>query len=244
MARLLVQFYCSAAVAVFSALSVGAALADGNPSFLPDTGNTRSFNASEEYQSPGGFMPPGHSMTVKGVVMPHSQMGTLTINRPAVDSVHITASEGLDAFDQTLHVDERGVVDQPKSPYPFADLLNSVTGMMASAPAGLQKDTTWDVTVSTPSWMSAMGMSKEMSSIKTTAKVTAVAGNTMLVHADGKNEKDVSSVGGSQKAVIAVTVDCAFVSSQMQKCSRKTSMEVSLSSMDIIISDTVELNAK
>jgi hypothetical protein len=228
------------------ALAARAAWADANPAVLPDPGSTRSFSASEQFESPGGFMPPGNAPTMKGVTRPHSQSGTLTLNRVSNDSLHLTASDGLDAFDQTLHVDGRGIVDQSKPPYAFTDLLNSLSAMMAAAPAALQKDATWTTSIATPSWLSNVrgSMPKEMSEVTMTMKVAAVAGNTMLVHGDGKNEFKMATGMGAERSVIAMAIDCAFVSGQMRKCSRKTTMEMSVGAMDMTFGDNVELATK
>ena len=246
MADLRWKVYAGSTLLVLLVAVAHEAWGDANPAILPDPGSTGSFTASEQYESPGGFMPIGTAPTVKGVITPHNQSGTLTLNRASSDSLHLTASDGLDVFDETLHVDGRGVVDQPKPPYAFADLLNSLGVMMASAPAALQKDTSWTTSISTPSWISGAkgSMPKEMSEVAMTMKVAAVSGNTMLVHGDGKNEVKMATGMGAARSVIAMAIDCAFVSGHLRKCSRKTTMETSVGAMDMTIGDTVELVAK
>ncbi len=239
---------CTALTALLIALTARTAIADSNASVLPDSGSTRVFAATEQFESPGGAMPPASAQSFKGVVMPHTQSGTLTLNRISSDSVRLTASDGLDPFDQTLHIDSRGAVEQPKPSYAFADFLNSVSTVMATAPQGLPKDANWNVTVSTPPWIGGFGggsMPKQLTSIPMTMKVAAVSGNTTLVHGDGKNVLEMATGMGQQRSVVAMAMDCAFVADHVQKCTRKTSLEMVVGTMmHITLGDTVEIAAK
>lgn len=239
---------CISTSVALAALAVTVASADQTNPALPAVGVTQSYAATQQYQSPGGYMPPG-AMQYKGVTMPHDQSGTLMLNRTAPDQVHLTASGGLDAFDATQHVDNNGRVAQPSSPYPFIDLLNDVSAMMANAPASLQKDATWKATIDAPGWESVVvggSMPKQMKSLDVTMRVVSVSGNTTQLHGDGKMVTTEHTISGDTSATIETTLDCTLVSGQMQRCAVVHSEGVSFAAMNVnmSIADTVTMTKK
>jgi len=176
----------------------------------------------------------------------HDQSGTLTITRVANDSARLVASDGLDAFDQTLHVDARGAVAQPSPANPFIDILDTVAAVLAAAPASPQKGAAWSVNVAAPSWINNFmngTLPKSLSSIPVSVSVVSVTSNTFSLHGEGKGELTMATGMGNQTNTISVALDCTLHSSQIKSCSR-TSLGLNLGPTNYGFGETTALAAK
>ncbi len=238
--------------AVTAALVVGfigvQASADGPLSALPNVGASQTYSAAQQFSIPGGgFLPPGAAANGKGPVNPHDQSGTLTITRVASDSIRVSASDGLDAFDQTLHVDAQGSVAQSSPANPFIDELDNVAAILAAAPSNQQKGATWSVKLPTPSWIAAFmpgSTPKEFSSVPVTVTVAAVTGDTTSLHGEGKVEVKVGTGLGTQTNRLSIAADCTLHSGHLKSCSRTTSFGYDLGASSMGFSETTTLTAK
>jgi hypothetical protein len=192
------------------------ALADANLSALPTVGSSQTYRASEN-----GMM---------------YQDGTLTISRVTTDSVHVTTSNGLPAFDQALSVDERGSMQQqPSAVSPFIDLLNYVAAILAAAPAGAREGAQWSVSLSgmSPIEAARQGFSagtkyaaKNIKSVDIpivmSIKLVSVSGNVWTFHGEGSQEKYTSTIGGNMGESINTTIDFVIKSGVLQSGTRTT----------------------
>ena len=235
-------------VVVIVAFFIPQAVADASLSALPSVGASQVFSATEHYSMNGMSMPPGPLPTLKdGEQMPHDQSGTLTVTRAAADSVHIAASDGLDTFDQTPQVDAQGSIAPPKPQYTFVELLSNVAAVLAAAPAPLQKDATWSVKLTSPSWMSSgrLPLPSQISSVPAAFKVVSVTGNSVSVHGDGKFENNIQTIRGPATSGWSASIDCKFMSGRIHMCSKTTTLGAAIPGAQFIkMSDVVTLTAK
>jgi hypothetical protein len=205
------------ALAFVSAFICVRVLADGQLSALPNVGASQTYNASEN--APVG---------------PWSQSGTLTIARVAEDSLHVSATNGLAALDQTLSVDPKGSVAQPSPPSPFIDLLDYVAAILAAAPPNVQKGAQWNVNVSAlspedtarESGVAAHGYTKHLKpfDIRMTLTITlaSVSGDVMTFHGQGTVKQETATIAGASGEDIYNTIDFELKSGQLQSCTRTT----------------------
>ena len=223
------------------------ALADASLSALPNVGASQALTASQRF-SVGGGPPMGGASSGKGAQNAiHDQSGTLTITRVASDSARLAASDGLDAFDQTLHVDARGAVAQPSPANPFIDALDTVAAVLAAAPSNPQKGAAWSASVTAPSWINNFmngALPKSLSSIPVSVTVASVTGDTMNLRGEGKGEFTMATGMGNQTSTISVALDCTLRSSQVQSCSRTTSLGMNLGPTNYGFGETTTLAAK
>ena len=235
------------AIVLASSLFVSHAVADQPLAALPSVGASQGYAASQQFSMPGGMPPPGAGSNVKGGnKLPHDQTGTLTLTRAASDSVRVAASDGLDAFDQTLHADANGIIAQSSLANPFIDVFNTAAAMLAAAPASAQKNAKWNIKVAAPSWMSSMGMAvpKELSSVPVTITAVSVTTNAVTLHGEGKADQTMATGMGSQTIELSVATDCTIRSGNLKSCSRTTGISTTLASASYGFSETTSLTAK
>jgi hypothetical protein len=165
-----------------------------------------------------------------------NQSGTLTVARVAVDSVHVSATDGLTAFDQTLNVDPQGTVAQSSPASPFIDLLDYVAAILAAAPPNVQKDAQWSVNVSALSPVQTAGTGMEGGSqytprhqpkntninLSLTTKLVSVSGDVLTFHGEGIMKQEMETIAGMTGQDIATTIDFKLKSGQLQSCTRTT----------------------
>jgi hypothetical protein len=192
------------------------ALADASLSGLPGVGTSQKYAASE----------------TAGM----SQSGMLTVARVTVDSVHITASDGLPALDQSLSVNQHGSMAQPSPASPFIDLLNYVATILAAAPPNLQKGAQWDATLSATTPLDTAAQSLAAGSpyapktkmksvdvpITIATKLVSVSGDTLTFHGEGVMKQYTATVGGNMGETITTTIDFVLKSGVLQSASRTT----------------------
>jgi hypothetical protein len=189
-------------------------------SALPHVGGTQVFNAMLEFTAAKGL---------QGI--PHNQNGTLTVTRVADDSARFSASGGLDEFDQTLHVDGRGVVAQSSTANTFVDALDTVGVALAAAPANLQKDVKWSATVATPSWIKSYtkgALPESASSIPLNIKVDSVREDTVELSGVGANSFFTTAGAETRMNNIVIALDCTLHSGQLKSCTRTTDIALNL----------------
>jgi hypothetical protein len=236
---------------IVAALATGLAglqaLADGSLSALPNVGASQALNASQKF-SVGGGPPMGGASSGKGAQGAlHDQSGTLTITRIANDSARLASSDGLDAFDQTLRVDARGAIAQPSPANPFIDALDTVTAVLAAAPANPQKAAAWSVSVTAPSWINSFmngALPKSLSSIPVNVTVASATGDTLSLRGEGKGEFKMATGMGDQTNTISIALDCTLRSGQIKSCSRMTSLGLNLGPTNYGFGETTALAAK
>ena len=209
------------ALALASSLVGLRALGDGSLSALPNVGASQVFNASQEF-----------TIGAKGVQgVPHNQSGTLTVMRVASDSARFSASDGLDAFDQMLHVDTKGTIAQSSPANTFVDALDTFAAAFAAAPANMQKGDKWSVTVASPSWINSYTkgtLPKFMSSIPLNIKVASVTADTAELVGIGEDAFTTTTGTGNQMNIITLDFECTLHSGQIKSCSRTTTLALNL----------------
>lgn len=208
------------ALALASSLVGLQALGAGSLSVLPNVGASQVFNASQEF-----------TIGAKGVQgVPHNQSGSLTVMRVAADSARFSASDGLDAFDQTLRVDARGTIAQSSPANIFVDALDTFAAALAAAPANMQKGVKWSVTVATPSWINPYTkgtLPKSMSSIPLNVKVVSVMADTAELVGVG-SVSVLLTTDTAQMDTMSMVFECTLRSGQIKSCSRTTTLALNL----------------
>lgn len=209
------------ALALASSLVGLRALGDGSLSALPNIGASQVFNVSQEF-----------TIGAKGVQgVPRNQSGTLTVMRAGSDSARFSTSDGLDAFDQTLHVDTRGTISQSSPANTFVDALDTFAAALAAAPANTQKGVKWKVTVAAPSWINSYTkgtLPKSMSSIPLHIKVASVTEDTVELVGIGEDAFTTVADTGYLMNIMTLNFECTLRSGRIKSCSRTTTLALNL----------------
>jgi hypothetical protein len=208
--------------------------ADEAQSVLPNVGASQVFDASVHINLPMA-LPPGSENYKSPTDLPHDQTGMLTIARTANDAVHVTAADGLDALDQTLHVDSQGSVAQPSSPSSFIDALNYVAMVVAAEPANAQAGAKWKLNVQVQS----MGHKAPSVSVPTNVELVSVAGD-VAIHAEGGRR----TMDHQYTVDTSLKIDFTLKAGRLSDYVGTTTSGVDSPMINIAIGETTSLKAK
>lgn len=209
--------------------------ADTPQATLPDVGASQVFAASVHVKLPMA-LPPGGENSKYPADLPHDQTGTFTVARTASDSVHLTAADGLDALDQTLHLDDRGSIAQSSPASSFIDALNYVAAVIASEPAGAQTAATWKVNVQ----VAGMDHKSPSVSVPMSVELLSVADGVARIHAEGDSKSTIRDSSIDTSLVIELTLKAGRVGSY----TGTTTYGIATPMINLSMGETTSLTAK